>query len=95
MSEKKKLLLDEMYTGLKEYFEFEGWEVSTAREESLEGADDKKIVKHAKENGFLLVTHDQKPAELASLQDVPYVLVSNKSIVRLIESEIREKYKAE
>lgn len=92
MTEKNKILLDEMYTGLKEYFEIMGWGVTTVREEGLEGVEDKEVVKHARENGFLIVTEDQKPADLAEIQDVPFVLISKKSIAELIDSKIRQKY---
>lgn len=87
-----KILLDEMYTGLKEYFETLGWNVSTVRDEDLEGVSDKEVMEHAKENDFLLVTEDQKPADLADLEGVPYVLISKRSIAKLIDSKIREKY---
>lgn len=81
-----------MYTGLKEYFEVMGWEVSTVGDEDLKGAKDKDVVKHAEENNFLLVTQDQKPADLADLQEVPHVYISSREIAELIDSKIREKY---
>lgn len=81
-----------MYTGLKEYFEVMGWDVSTVKKEGIAGSSDKEVVKYAKENDFLVVTEDQKPADLADLEDVPYVLVSKRSIAKLIDSMIREKY---
>lgn len=87
-----KILLDEMYTGFKEYFEIKGWEVSTARDEGLEGVKDREIVEYAKNNEFLIVTQDQKPADLADLEGVPYVLISKRSIFELIDSKIGEKY---
>lgn len=87
-----RILLDEMYTGLKDYFETLGWSVSTVRDEGLEGASDKEVVKRAKDDDFLLVTEDQKPADLADLEGVPYVLISKRSIAKLIDSEIRGKY---
>ncbi|MDH4292133.1 MAG: DUF5615 family PIN-like protein, partial [Dehalococcoidia bacterium] len=62
-----KLLLDEMYAGLKEYFEILGWDVLTAQDSGLRGAKDKDIVEYAKNNNLLLVTQDQKPADLADL----------------------------
>ncbi|MBS3815571.1 MAG: DUF5615 family PIN-like protein [Hadesarchaea archaeon] len=92
MSEDLSLLLDEMYTGFKEYFEILGWEVKTVEEENLRSVEDREIVEYAKENNLLVVTQDQKPAELAELMDVPYVLVSKDSIAKLIDSEIQEKY---
>ncbi len=87
-----KLLLDEMYSGLREYFETLGWDVMTVHDAGLEGAKDKDIVKYAGNNNLLLVTQDQKPAELADLLGVKYVLISNAMIARIADSKIREKY---
>jgi len=87
-----KLLLDEMYAGLKEYFETLGWQVLTVHEVGLQGAKDKDIVEYAKMNDLLLVTQDQKPADLAELTGVKYVLISSAAIAKVADSKIREKY---
>lgn len=87
-----KLLLDEMYAGLKEYFETLGWNVLTVQDVGLQGAKDKDIVEYAKNNNLLLVTQDQKPADLADLTGVKYVLISNAMIARIADAKIREKY---
>jgi predicted nuclease of predicted toxin-antitoxin system len=87
-----KLLLDEMYAGLKEYFETLGWEVQAAQDVGLKGAKDKDIVEYARERDFLLVTQDQKPAELAELKGVKHVLISNAMIAKIADQEIRKKY---
>ncbi len=87
-----KLLLDEMYAGLKEYFETLGWEVLTTQEAGLQGAKDKDVVEYAKRNDLLLITQDQKPAELAELTEVKYVLISNAMIAKIADAKIREKY---
>jgi len=87
-----KLLLDEMYAGLKEYFETLGWEVVTAQEVGLQGARDKDVVEYAKKNDLLIITQDQKPAELAELTGVKYVLISNAMIAKIADAKIREKY---
>ncbi len=87
-----KLLLDEMYAGLKEYFETLGWEAQTAQEVGLKAAKDKDIVEYAEKHGFLLVTQDQKPAELAELKGVRHVLISNAMIAKIADQEIRKKY---
>ena len=87
-----KLLLDEMYAGLKEYFETLGWEVVTAQEVGLQGARDKDVVEYAKKNDLLLITQDQKPAELAELTGVKYVLISNAMIAKIADAKIIEKY---
>lgn len=81
-----------MYAGLKEYFETLGWEVQTAQEVGLKGAKDKDIVEYARKHDFLLVTQDQKPAELAELKGAKYVLISNAMIARIADQELRKKY---
>ncbi len=87
-----KLLLDEMYAGLKEYFETLGWSVLSAQDAGLKGAKDREVVDYAKSHGFLLVTQDQKPADLAELSGVKYVLISNAMIAKIADAAIREKY---
>ena len=87
-----KLLLDEMYAGLKEYFEILGWNVLTVQDAGLQGAKDKEIIEYAKTNNLLLVTQDQKPAELAELMEVKHVLISNAMIAKIADAKIREKY---
>ncbi|HML02315.1 MAG TPA: DUF5615 family PIN-like protein [Candidatus Bathyarchaeia archaeon] len=86
------LLLDEMYAGLKEYFETLGWKVVTVQEIGLQGAKDKDIVDYAKKNTLLLVTQDQKSAELADLIGVKCVLISNAMIAKIADAKIQEKY---
>ena len=87
-----KILLDEMYAGLKEYFEALGYEVCTAQESGLKAAKDKDIVEYAGKHGLILVTQDQKPAELADLTGVKCVLVSNAMIAKIADATIKEKY---
>jgi len=87
-----KILLDEMYSGLKEYFEILGYEALTVHEVNLKGAKDKTIVEYAKNNNLLLVTQDQKQAEMAELAGVKYVLISSALIAKIADSKIREKY---
>ncbi|MGA3111981.1 MAG: DUF5615 family PIN-like protein [Candidatus Bathyarchaeia archaeon] len=85
-----KLLLDEMYAGFKEYFETLGYEVLTAQEAGLKGARDREIVEYAGKHNLLLVTEDQKPAELAELLGVKCVFISNLMIAKLIDEKIKE-----
>jgi len=87
-----KILLDEMYAGLKEYFETLGYEVLTAQEAGLQGAKDRAVVEYAGRHGLLLVTQDQKPAELAELIGVKCVLISNGMIAKIADAKIKEKY---
>jgi predicted nuclease of predicted toxin-antitoxin system len=87
-----KILLDEMYAGLKEYFEILGWDVLTVQEVGLQGAKDRTVVEYALKNNLLLVTQDQKPAELANLKGVKHVLIANVMIAKIADEQIKEKY---
>ena len=87
-----KVLLDEMYAGLKEYFEALGYQVVMAQEAGLKSAKDKDVVDYAQKEGTVLVTQDQKPAELAELLGVKFVLVSSAMIAKVADAKIKEKY---
>jgi predicted nuclease of predicted toxin-antitoxin system len=87
-----KILLDEMYAGLKEYFETLGYEVLTAQEAGLKSAKDKDVVDYAGKHDLLLVTQDPKPAELAELTNVKHVMISNAMIAKIADEKIKEKY---
>jgi len=85
-----KILLDEMYTGLKEYLQTLGWDVLTVQDVNLTGAKDKAIVEYAEKNGLLLVTQDEKHADLANLRGVQCVLISKVMLTKMIDAELRK-----
>jgi predicted nuclease of predicted toxin-antitoxin system len=87
-----KILLDEMYAGLKEYFETLGYEVLTADEAGLKIAKDRDIVEYAGKHDLILVTQYQKPAELAELLGVKCVCISNLMIAKLVDQRIKETF---
>lgn len=87
-----RLLLDEMYAGLKEHFEVLWWEVRTVQGAGLGGARDRDIVEYAREHDVLLVTQDQRPAELAELLGVKHIFITNAMVTKMIDAGIREKY---
>ncbi|MCW3996223.1 MAG: DUF5615 family PIN-like protein [Candidatus Bathyarchaeota archaeon] len=85
-----KLLLDEMYAGLKEYFEALGYQVVTAQEAGLKAAKDRDVAEYAGKHGLVLVTQDQKSAELAELLGAKCVFISNLMIAKLVDQKIKE-----
>jgi len=87
-----KLLLDEMYSGLKEYFEVLGCDVETVQDVSLSGKMDKEIAEHAKLHDLILVTEDRKPAELSELLGGRFFYVDNKTKAMMIHEKLQEKY---
>jgi predicted nuclease of predicted toxin-antitoxin system len=87
-----RILLDEMYAGLKEYFETLGYEVLTAQEAGLKGAVDREVVKYAGRHNLVLITQDAKPAELAELTGVKCIFISSAMITKIADEKIKEKY---
>ena len=87
-----RILLDEHYTGLKEYLEVLGWNVTTVHDAKLKGAKDKEIIKFAKEHDLLVVTEDDKSAQIADLLGVKNVWITPGIISKTIDTTIRDKY---
>ena len=87
-----KLLLDEMYTGLKDHLEVLGWKIETVKGVGIGGKEDRKIVEYARQKNLILVTQDQKPAELAELLGIKYVFISNASVARMVGRELKRRY---
>ncbi|MEM0359015.1 MAG: DUF5615 family PIN-like protein [Candidatus Hadarchaeales archaeon] len=85
-----RVLLDEMYSGLKPFLKLLGWEVYTVEEEGLRGAEDERVVEHAVKKGLVLVTQEQRVSELAKLKGVPCVLVGFGDIARIVDEKLRE-----
>lgn len=86
-----RVLLDEMYTGLKEYLQTLGWDVVTVQDVDMKGASDRTMVEYADRNRLLLVTQDEKHADLASLKGVRSVLISKVMLAKLIDAELRRR----
>jgi predicted nuclease of predicted toxin-antitoxin system len=83
-----------MYAGLKEYFETLGYDVVTAQEAGLKSAKDRDVVEYAGKHGLILVTEDQKPAELAALLGVKCIFISNLLIAQVVDQKIKAIYKS-
>lgn len=84
-----RLLLDEMFSGLKEYFEVLGCDVVTVHDSNLTGKMDKEIAEYAKKHDLILITEDRKPAELADLLGARYFYVDSKTKAQMIHEKIK------
>ncbi len=84
-----KILLDEMYTGLKPFLKALGWDVLTVEEAGIRGADDLQVVEHAKQKGFLVVSQEQKVAEIAEIKGVPHVVIGSVEIAKVIDQKLK------
>lgn len=49
-------------------------------------------MEYARKNNFILVTQDQKPADLTELTGAKYVLISSAMIAKIADEKIKEKY---
>jgi predicted nuclease of predicted toxin-antitoxin system len=84
-----KVLLDEMLSGLKPFLKLLGWEAFTVQEAGLKGAEDERVVRYAKDHGMVLVTQEQRVADLASLIGVPSVVVSLAEVAKVVDERLR------
>jgi len=85
-----KILLDEMFAGLKEHFEALGYNVTTAQDVGLKSVKDREIVEYAKKYDMLLITQDAKPAQIAELTGVNCIFVTTAMIAKTIDTKIRQ-----
>lgn len=88
-----KILLDEMYTGLKPFLQTMGYETVTVQECGLQGKDDTVVARYAFENKLTLVTQDDLPAQLSDIMGGTSIQIRPKDIARIVDILIREKFK--
>ena len=88
-----KILLDEMYTGMKDYLVALGWDLETVNTTGLQGSSDNKVMEYAKANELIVITQDEKFADIAELKGVECVLISRKMVAKMIDLELKKKYK--
>jgi predicted nuclease of predicted toxin-antitoxin system len=86
----RKLLLDEMYTGLGPFLKALGWDVFTVEDVGLRGTQDLEVIEYAGRSGVTLVTQDQKISDLARLKGIPCILVGYVEIARIVDEKLRE-----
>ena len=85
-----RFLLDEMYTGLKDYLEALGWDIETVNSVGLKSAEDNKIIEYAKENKLIVITQDEKLADIANIKQVQCVFISKTKLAKMIDTELRK-----
>jgi predicted nuclease of predicted toxin-antitoxin system len=90
-----KILLDEQLSGLEEFLQSLGYDVTTVQDEKMMGAPDYKIVTFAKENNLILVTQDSKQAQIAELQQVKNVWLSFSKLAEITHRELQKIAKSE
>jgi len=85
-----RVILDAMYDGMQEYLQEEGWEVITVKDIGASNAKDAKVRSYARENDSILVTQDNKSADIAKRNGVICIHVSLGDISELVKKEIHK-----
>lgn len=89
MKQHNGILLDEMYSGLKQFLRILGWNVQSVEDVGLKGAEDIAIVEYASKNRLMIVTQDQLTADLAKLKGVPCILIGLVEIAKMVDERLR------
>jgi hypothetical protein len=90
-----KLLFDEMYDGLEDYFELD-YEVKTVKKEKLRGGTgsklekDNRVVDYALKNDLILVTEDGGAAGIAKFHKVKCIHVELPDIAEIVNEKLKE-----
>ena len=85
-----KVFLDEQLIGLTDYLFSLGWDTTNVINENMRGSEDLEIVLQAKEEKYIIVTQDDKVAQLAKLHELPHVYLSFSKIAAMIHIELKE-----
>ena len=85
-----KILLDEKLKVMAFFLKSLGLEVKRTDEINLDGMNDDDIVKHAKENSFILVTENNHMARLAELHNVDCILTDMKFKAKAVFNEMMQ-----
>jgi rRNA-processing protein FCF1 len=87
-----KILVDAMYDGfdikLKE-FGYEAYSVKKLIAEGKKLQSDYSIIKYAEENGMVVVTEDTEVGNGCKENEIPYVLLDNDKVLKIILEELK------
>ena len=87
-----KILIDEMDDGWDEKLQDLGYDAYSVKKLRMEGhklATDYSVINYAKENGMILVTRDTESGQACQENDLPYILLDNDEIFKLIVEKLK------
>ena len=85
-----KILLDNQLNGMDRLLRIQGYDVTTAYELGYTQKTDEEVIKYAKEHDMILVTEDNKAADLAEILGVPIIHLSIKMKSKAVENELKK-----
>jgi predicted nuclease of predicted toxin-antitoxin system len=88
---KSKILIDEMDDGWDEKLQklgFDAYSVKKLRSEGQKLRTDYSVINYAKENDMVLVTRDTESGQACEENDLPYILLDNEEIFKIVLDKI-------
>lgn len=86
-----KILIDEMDDGWDEKLQkmgFEAYSVKKLRAEGKKLRTDYSVISYAKENDLILVTRDTESGQACEENNLPYILLDNNEIFKIVLDKI-------
>ena len=93
MSDKVKILVDEMDDGMDEKLismGFDAYSVKKLRVEGMKLHTDFSIINYAKENGMILITRDTESGQACSENDLSCILLDNNEIFKIVIEKLKD-----
>lgn len=86
-----KILLDNQLNGMDRYLRIQDYDVVTAYELGFTEKTDEEVIKHAKKHNMILVTEDNKAANLAETLDVRVIHLDMKMKAKAVAEELKKR----
>ena len=83
-----EILIDNQLNGMDRFLRIQGYDVTTAYELGYTEKTDEEVIKHAKEHNMILITEDNKAANLAEILEVPVIHLDMKMKSIAAEEEL-------
>ncbi len=88
-----KVLIDEMDDGWDEKLRSLGYDAYSVKKLRLEGKKlrtDYSVINYAKENEMILVTRDTESGQACEENGIPYVLLDNEEIFKIVIDKLKK-----
>ncbi len=88
-----KILVDENLDGMDERLKEEGYDAYSVRKLQITGkklGSDYSIINYARENNMILVTRDTENGIACNENDLPYILLDNEEIFKIVVEKLKQ-----
>ena len=88
-----KILIDEMDDGWDEKLKGLGYDAYSVKKMRMDGhklRTDYSVINYAKENDMILVTRDTESGQACEENDLPYILLDNDEIFKIVVDKLKK-----